>query len=116
MLGLRLVVHFLFLSVGALTGGMTRAAVSEGTRKVARGGLVPLSSVTSVSSALARSVTTGSKVLRLAGLVSVWTCSCQGQRLFCRVFPGFPGKPVEREGLSGGCIYPCMYYRGQVGR
>ena len=72
MLGLRLVVHFLFLSVGALTGGMTRAAVSEGTRKVARGGLVPLSSVTSVSSALARSVTTGSKVLRFCGVKLVY--------------------------------------------
>jgi hypothetical protein len=38
VLGLRLVVHFLFPSAGALTGGMTRAAVSGGARKVARGG------------------------------------------------------------------------------
>jgi hypothetical protein len=114
--GLRLVVHFLFPSVDALTGGMTRAAVSEGMRKVARGGLVLLSSVTFVSSALARSVATGSKVLRLAGLVSVWACSCQGQRLFCRVFPGLPGKPVKWAGLYGDCIYPGMSYRGQVGR
>jgi hypothetical protein len=70
--GLRLVAHFLCPSADALTRGMTRAAVSEGMRKVARGGLVPLSCVTSVSSALARSVASGSKVLRLAGLVLKW--------------------------------------------
>jgi len=38
VLGLRLVVHFLIPCADALTGGMIRAAVSEGMRKVARGG------------------------------------------------------------------------------
>jgi hypothetical protein len=56
VLGLAQVVHFLKLSAEALTRGMTRAAVCEGMRKVAGDGLVPFTSVTSVSSALARSV------------------------------------------------------------
>ena len=38
VIGLRLVVHFLFPRADALTGGMTRAAVSECMRKVARDG------------------------------------------------------------------------------
>ena len=38
MLGLCLVVHFHIPCADALTGGTTRAAVSEGTRKVARDG------------------------------------------------------------------------------
>ena len=68
-------VHFLFSCAGALTGGMTRAAVSEGMRKVARDGLVLFTSVTFVSSALVRSVASGTKVLRSAGLVQVYGCA-----------------------------------------
>lgn len=38
MFGLRLVAHFLIPCADALTGGMTRAAVSEGIRQVAKDG------------------------------------------------------------------------------
>jgi len=72
VLGLCYAAHFLFPCVDALTRGMTRAAVSEGMRKVARDGLVLSSSVTSVSSALVRSVASGSKVPSFAGLVLMW--------------------------------------------